>query len=347
MKKILMSLVMMSVLLFGVVGVLGLDTTTFFKTRGSGTSDVSSASPINDSQSGEIYAPLIDEDTNEGTIRIKFPANYKLSNLSSISWMQNVLSGYASHVDVIIDTDNNGASDDALVFEYAKVDHLDCDNVTNYPTGLINTFGDKGIVDDSAYAWLNSGPPGVCGDASFIHKPLSQWKSENGTADILAIEIEVDGWISESNAYVDNIRINGELVEDFEEITIASNTQNARAVISSFTSVSITPATIDFGIVVPGSDDNPASENVVLDADGSNSDVNVAVTDVSGVPFDTGLMFDGALASGQDYTIDCIDSGDICTYDLRVIVPTLDVPLGIEQGEKTGVVTYTITGSTP
>ncbi len=142
-----------------------------------------------------------------------------LNDLNSISWDVNVLGGYIAHVDVILETD-------ALVFEYAKVNpSIGCDDVGNYPTGEQNTFGNKGIVDVNAYAWLNSGVSGGCTTPEFMTnwKTLTEWKSTRGTEKVIGFEIEVDNWMElisghiyegiGSNSEVKNILINGVEVE--------------------------------------------------------------------------------------------------------------------------------------
>ncbi len=119
-----------------------------------------------------------------------------LSELGNISWKANVIFGYLPHVDVRLD---NG---ETLVFEYAKVDPANCENIP-YPTGEINTFGDKGIVDSGAYAWLSSGASGPgCVDVTtevgtYTTKTLDEWKAFYPNAQILRIEIEVDNWMKD------------------------------------------------------------------------------------------------------------------------------------------------------
>lgn len=127
-----------------------------------------------------------------------------LGNLSSISWDVDVLSGYIAHVDVKLD---NG---ETLVFEYDKVDD-GCGDGVPYPIGEQDTFGDKGIVDNDAYAWLGSGAAGNCqGDPDYTVKTLSDWKTTYPNAIITRIEIEVDNWIEASNSIVSDVVINGE-----------------------------------------------------------------------------------------------------------------------------------------
>ncbi|MFH1276247.1 MAG: hypothetical protein ABIH82_03975 [Candidatus Woesearchaeota archaeon] len=136
--------------------------------------------------------------------RVTIDENMPLNDLNTISWNANVLSGYVPHADITLD---NGA---VLVFEYAKVNPLNCD-ITPYPTGNVNTFGANGIVNNNAYAWLNSNVPGPCGDSNFesTHKSLSDWKTFYPNAKIIKIEVEVDNWISPSNSLIENIKING------------------------------------------------------------------------------------------------------------------------------------------
>ena len=161
-----------------------------------------------------------------------------LSDLDTISWDVDVDAGYIAHVDVILDTTGNGEADDALVFEYAKVDPARCE-VKPYPiANEIDTFGDSGIVDSSAYAWLssgNSGPLCVLIDnvdgSGFYTYTLSEWISGpssnyanvnviDGNTKVLRLEIEVDNWISQSNSEVSNIVINGnEINVDYELTT--------------------------------------------------------------------------------------------------------------------------------
>lgn len=141
-----------------------------------------------------------------------------LNDLESIEWETNVNSGYLPHVDVLIDTDGDGVKDDALVFEYAKVS-APYDN-SPYPIGEMNTFGDKGMVDNDARAWLSSGSAGDISNPAFIDGLLSEWKSGtaddtsiNGNTKIVGFDLEIDNWILDSNSEVRNIRINGNSIE--------------------------------------------------------------------------------------------------------------------------------------
>lgn len=212
--------------------------------RGNGLSEISTNWNFSGSESVKLYAPKITDFVNspnwhEARININFDTPIGLNKLENISWETNVTIGYAPHVDVFLD---NG---ETLTFEYAKVDPNDCDNSTNYPSGEINTFGDKGIIDNNTYAWESI--PGPCGNPTFNaqHKSLAGWKSFYPNVNVSRIEIEVDGWIEESEAYLDDVRINSNLVELFDEIPPALNPSNITGTFYNGTDFIFSPANQD------------------------------------------------------------------------------------------------------
>jgi len=152
-----------------------------------------------------------------------------LSDFNTASFQQNVVEGYVGHLDVLIDTTGDGIADDALVFEYAKVNPARCDE-TPYPTGSMNTFGELGTISDTSYAWLTTGPAGPCGasnDVFFWHS-LADWKTGvptnqangktiSGTTPIIALEFEVDSWIETTTAKMSELTVNS---ADVNVITI-------------------------------------------------------------------------------------------------------------------------------
>jgi len=185
---------------------------------GTGTALVSSQEAYEGDDSVHLLAPLITKYPPSNEARIRIPVDMTLGEISTISWMAMVIDGYIPHVDIIIDTDGDGVKDDALVVEYDKVqppsDQLLAN--MNYQTGVwVDTFDDKGIVDDTAGMWLNSGAPGPIGGAGFIYGKLAEWKAGNVDAKVdantkvIALEIEVDGWIATSEAFVDLVKLNG------------------------------------------------------------------------------------------------------------------------------------------
>ena len=91
-----------------------------------------------------------------------------------------------THLDIILDINGDGAIDDSLVFEHAYNDvalhYLEGPMPYGALTGdWYQTFSDDGNgpaqVDDAAYGWLSSGPPGPPGDPAFISGTLAGWKS--------------------------------------------------------------------------------------------------------------------------------------------------------------------------
>ena len=116
--------------------------------------------------------------------------------------------------------------------------------------------------------------------------------------------------------------------------------QDINASIGENITLFINPTTVEFGPVAPGT--TGTSNNITFNATGSNVNITIDVTSVTGEPFASGLMFDGALATSYFKSMDCVISGAICTYGILTIVPTLVVPVGSPAGTKTGVITYTI-----
>ena len=335
------------VILVGLVSAAITVTSKSRSSTGAAFTEISTENDVSSPNSLRLFASEITSfpPTNEARFRINFDSGTTLSDLKNISWMQFVDQGYISHVDVLLDTAGDGGGvDDSLVFEYAKVDPLDCDDVADYPLGAVNTFDDKGIVDDGAFAWLNSGPPGPCGDSTFDagHNSLAEWKTIYPNAKIIALEIEVDGWIEESEAFIDDVKINGQLVENFDGL------QQVDVEIVELTLISISPLSLNFGPLTPGTSDNAALNGPILfDASGSNTNFNVEVSAVTGFPFDTGLEFDGADPVGQSWDFVCVESSNVCTYTVQSTDPTLSIPAGATIGERIGTVTYTVTPSPP
>ncbi len=163
----------------------------------------------------------------EARIVITLPQGTKLGEIESISWWEYLVQGYPPHVDIMLDFDDDDLADDSLVFEYAynSEDHYNLEAPMPYGamTGAwYQTFSDDSSgpsqIGDSANGWLSSGPPGLLGGLSFIYYTLAGWKAGvdvdgNSSIDIdsdtevIALEIEVDNWVVQSEAYVDDIKI--------------------------------------------------------------------------------------------------------------------------------------------
>ncbi|MCW4049124.1 MAG: right-handed parallel beta-helix repeat-containing protein [Candidatus Bathyarchaeota archaeon] len=166
--------------------------------------------------------------------RIVIPVSgMTLGDLDTISWWEYLVTGYPPHVDVILDLDGDGVYgelDDALVFEYA---HNTLDHYAEAPmpygalTGAwYETFSDDGQgpteINDASMAWATKGAPGAppVSDNFFFHS-LADWKTGvtytatdqsektiNSDSKILRLEIEIDNWVVQSEAYVDLVYVN-------------------------------------------------------------------------------------------------------------------------------------------
>lgn len=114
--------------------------------------------------------------------------------------------------------------------------------------------------------------------------------------------------------------------------------------------VDITPDALDFGSIMPPVTNIAESTGKVVTftpCQSNNQNLKID-TVVTGEPFASGLKFDGALANENSYTITCVDNGSgSCSYTARTLIPTLDVASVLTAGQKTGVVKYTITATSP
>ena len=159
---------------------------------------------------------------DEARIVMPAPEGTTLADIAAVSWWEYLVAGYPPHLDIMLDIDGDGTIDDSLVFEYAYNDVALHYLEGPMPYGALTsdwyqTFSDDGNgpaqVDDAAYGWLSSGPPGPPGAPTFISGTLADWKSGlvdpaiKGTTSVVSLEIEVDNWIAQTEAYVDDIEI--------------------------------------------------------------------------------------------------------------------------------------------
>jgi len=205
---------------------------------------------------------------NEARIRIDFSTfpegdRPTLGEIESISWYEYLVEGYPPHIDIYLDIDGDGTADDALVIEYAYNDEVHC--ASGWPTyGAVTgawyqTFNDDGDgpaeIDDTANAWLNSGPPGPLGGEDFIYGTLAEWKlgevvggeAIDGDTVVLAFEIEVDNWIAQTEAYVDDIYITG---VGQPPMLFSGQIQDAVDTVDSDDLIVVMPGTYDEQVVI-------------------------------------------------------------------------------------------------
>jgi len=163
-------------------------------------------------------------DGNESRIVILMPEGFTLGDLETLSWSVNTTYGYPPHVDVFLDTTDPLQS--VLTAELA----------VNNPSYSPPTYGTYDIwlktfemastdgydvIDNNTVLWVTKLGGG---DKDAPSSTLANWKlgivdkdpgSElpttviNSETPVLKLEIEVDNWIAQTKAYVDDIEING------------------------------------------------------------------------------------------------------------------------------------------
>jgi hypothetical protein len=310
--------------------------------------------------------------SHEGRVRILFNGDLTLGQISTLSWKQYVTQGYPSHIDILLDVDGNGVfeskkdleygllgagMDDVLVAEFAynPMSHYDRGAPYTVPGDLnnwIDPFNDGGILTDATGLWLYSACPGAPGSPDFLFDTLSNWKvgktrthqcypSEpgdgaliNSDTKVYGIEIEVDGWIRESEAYIDDVVLNGELLEDFE------GTQGSGGVIGTDFTFLANPDPLDFGTIIAGHSGVAVS---TLTVGASNLVVQeIAVNPVLGDVFnEANVLFsqdDGVSYMPASTWIPLVIPHD--TSDELYV--KLTIPAGTHSGDFSGQIVYTV-----
>ncbi len=171
----------------------------------------------------------------EARIRIEMAEGTTLGDIVSVSWWRYIEDGFAPHLDIILDLNEDGswtaADDDALVIQYAynPVGHL-VNGVANFygaqQDAWAQTFSDTGDptgpaeITDTTTGWATTGAPGA--GSNFFEHTLAEWKTGvtytadgyasktiDGASVVLALEIEADHWYAGMDVYIDEIVING------------------------------------------------------------------------------------------------------------------------------------------
>jgi len=120
-----------------------------------------------------------------------------------------------------------------------------------------------------------------------------------------------------------------------------NQTQNTSVDISHFENLSISPSTISFGSGFPG-DTLLGNQNLSFDADHSNVDLNVIVSNVQGKPFNSNLSFDGVNFASKMFVFNCTKVNDSCSYSTPTSQPGVTIPSGFRAGTYTGNVTFSV-----
>jgi len=198
-----------------------------------GTNGIAERSDVK-SNSGTYSVHLDSNDVSPGDearIVISMPSGFTLGDLDTLSWWVYTDSGYPPHVDITLDTLD---SDQSMLTAELAVNNPSYSPPTygTYDTWL-ETFEMASAdgydeIDDTTILWVTKMG---AGDQDAPSSTLTNWKlgtidndpgSELPTTEIssmtlvLKLEIEVDNWIVESEAYIDDIKIDG-VTYDFEE----------------------------------------------------------------------------------------------------------------------------------
>jgi hypothetical protein len=196
------------------------------------TAELSDEQAYSGNESVRLWTEGIEGTGNEARILIPIPADTKLGDIGPISWWVYAISGYPPHIDITLDynTDNVVDNEDMLTAEM----NLNCVGAPksiatltgeiSYNSTWLQTFelisgdGFSAITDNTTFWVTKMGS----GDLNSPSGTLGQWKSgivasdpenemttpvisENTT--VVQMEIEVDNWVSQTDAYVDDIEI--------------------------------------------------------------------------------------------------------------------------------------------
>ena len=289
-----------------------------------------SAGPVILDSSGDIG------NSNAAEIVVDTPG-LTLGGILSIEWSAYVLTGYAPHADIRIDTSvpPDGVADDAVVFEYAYNGEAHYAEPGGMPYGVpigvwFQTFDDDGegpsIITDASFGWLSSGQPGpyppVGGFTNgFIGGTLSEWKAGtifsgiDADTPVVNIHIETDNWVVDTIAVVDNVLLNA-------SSAVVSSVSVVPAPLLA--KVSVNPASYDFGAMYPG----------------TSKIVTVAITNIGNVPVDVsatgeaGTVFEGNVSG----SLPNLGVGETANVDI-----TLTIPLEASYESSTGNILFELT----
>ena len=196
------------------------------------TAELSDEQAHSGNKSVRLWTEGIEGAGHEARIMIPMPEDTELGDIESISWWVYAASGYPPHIDITLDCNEDTVVDneDMLTAEM----NLNCVGAPksiatlageiSYNSTWQQTFeltsgdGFSAITDDTVFWVTKMGS----GDQNAPSGTLAQWKSgivandpesemttpvisENTT--VLQLEIEVDNWVRQTDAYMDDIEI--------------------------------------------------------------------------------------------------------------------------------------------
>ena len=201
---------------------------------GAGTAEWSTAQAKTGSYSAHLDSVAAPSAGDEARVVIPLPSGTTLGDIDSISWWVYAVTGYPPHVDITLHVDEDGVVDpeDMLTAEMnlnytgAPSTIAELEAVYPYGTAWLQTFEltpDDGFdsVNDTTELWVTKLG---AGNQDAPSGTLAQWKAGivasdpfdemptpliDATAPVVKLEIEVDSWVVRSEAYLDDVTING------------------------------------------------------------------------------------------------------------------------------------------
>ncbi|MBU3906738.1 MAG: hypothetical protein KKA64_00635 [Nanoarchaeota archaeon] len=134
-------------------------------------------------------------------------------------------------------------------------------------------------------------------------------------------------------------------------VMATSAPQGVSVPVTGTSSMTISPGTVTFPSVTPGTP-RPLDDAITFTADvGSNEDFSISVlsvTDIFSGNIDVSIADAASFGALESFSanMDCITDGVTpCTYNAITLDAILDVPSGTPAGSHSGVITYLITAT--
>ena len=196
----------------------------------------------------------VDDGGDEGRIVITLPPGTTLGDIETISWWTYLVSGYVPHVDLVLDYTGDGERDDVLTAEGAHQN--DPDGAHGWTTGTwTQTFegatgeytswsripesqtpDDLKSVQNKTAVWMIAADDPIFGLATLAN--FKEGKTDgtievNSTTIVLALEIEIDNWVLQTEAYIDDITVN----DDVYELELITSEADAELLVGQYITV--------------------------------------------------------------------------------------------------------------
>jgi hypothetical protein len=132
--------------------------------------------------------------------------------------------------------------------------------------------------------------------------------------------------------------------------------QNVTVDVNGTASMTIIPDVIDFGSTLPNISVTLLNGITFSATAESNQDLNIAITEVTGIFSGENLRYRKSGTGDSLLNLDSLnvnmpcnspDGNSPCNYTDIILDLVLNIPMGTPAGVKNGVITYTLSGTTP